>query len=110
MTSYRPRAVRLPSLDGPPKASQTRPGPPAGRRPQAGSSGHGQGVWPPPRPHGLAVYGQVHGRGWAWGGGRGRRRWGVGVPEKATFIICGMVSNTLSIQIIGYKYPPEIRE
>ena len=38
---------------------------------------------------------------------------GVGVSNKAkeaTFIIWGIVSETLSTQIIGHKFSPEIRE
>lgn len=38
---------------------------------------------------------------------------GVGVlnkAKKATFIIWGIVSETLSTQIIGHKFSPEIRE
>jgi hypothetical protein len=30
--------------------------------------------------------------------------------KKGTFIICGIVSETLSAQIIGYKFSSEIRE
>ena len=44
-----------------------------------------------------------------------RPRLGAGVrvfnkAKKATFIIWGIVSETLSTQIIGHKFSPEIRE
>lgn len=44
------------------------------------------------------------------GAGVGGRFGGEELLKKATFIIHGIVSKTLSTQIIGHKFPPEIRE